>query len=365
MLKLEPDTILQRIPDLSIQLDSSHGLRITTPGGVIDCGRHGLAILDAFSDPTPLSEAIARLRRGVVGQQGGVELDETISGLTRAGVLHDVTAGRGPADGARSRSLAPFGVAELLAEYEREHDAISKHLLTIYSIVVGLHAQRAVEIGVGGTTRTIRAALARTGGELYSCDVDRPRWESIARENRDPRFHLCLENSRRFIASLRGPFDFVLHDGAHDLRQVAWDLEHLWPLVRRFGIICLHDTQHDRLGGEMRRALTKAFDGCAVSWTHLPYSYGLTIVRLERDQPYEPVRGHWNKAGGRSFTEPATCGLIGTSSIAPALEPLRDGVRYARSWLREVLRGRRSLSTVVALMRGRMRGVRRPLGSPR
>jgi predicted O-methyltransferase YrrM len=252
--------------------------------------------------------------------------------------------------------LEPFTVSELLEEYEREHDAISKHLLTIYSIIIGLQAQRVAEIGVGGTTRTLRAALARTGGELYSCDADVARWEPVARENRDPRFHLSLADSRPFIASLRGPFDFVLHDGAHDLWQVKWDLEHIWPLVRQFGIICVHDTQHNRVGRDMQRALLRAFQGCPVSWTHLPYSYGLTIVRIEREQPYEPLTGHWNKAGGASFTAPATCGVVSDPPMSTAADGMRDGLSLIQSRLRAGIIRHPSLFTVAKLVRDRLHG---------
>jgi len=266
-------------------------------------------------------------------------------------------------DTPRGGGLDPFSVPELVAEFERSHDSISKHLLTIHSLVVGLRAERVAEIGVGGTTRTIRAALARTGGELYSCDADRARWEPIARENRDPRFHLRLEDSRRFVTSLRGPLDLVLHDGAHEFWQVAWDLERLWPLVRRYGLVCVHDTQHNRLGADMQRALTKAFRGCAVSWTHLPYSYGLTIVRIERDQPYEPVTGHWNKAGGRSLTAPATCGVIADPSPSRAAALVRDGIGYGRWRVRAAVVGHPAIFALAKRVRDRLRRVRSRLGA--
>ena len=355
MVKLEVDTVLHRVPDLDVHLDSSNGLQVTTDGRRVRCGRHGLAILEAFSRPTPLSEALVHLQSRISGPPDDVDLAETIEALTGAGVLRAVTRDAGISAGGRMARLDPFSWRELLEEYEREHDSISKHLLTIYSIIVGLNAQRVVEIGVGGTTRTIRAALARTGGELYSCDVDRARWESIVRDNRDPRFQLRLEDSRRFIPSLHGPFDFVLHDGAHDFWQVAWDLEHLWPLVRQFGIIGVHDTQHNRLGHDMQRALTKGFRGCAVSWTHLPYSYGLTIVRIEREQPYEPVEGHWNKAGGGSLTAPATCGVIGSAPESTETAGMRDRIGYGRSRLRTALVNHPSVFRLAKLVRDGIR----------
>ena len=49
---------------------------------------------------------------------------------------------------------------------------------------------------------------------------------------KDEKFHFYLSDSKSFIKSMKGPFDFVLHDGAHDLWQVKWDLEHIWPMER-------------------------------------------------------------------------------------------------------------------------------------
>jgi hypothetical protein len=53
MTDLKKETVLQRVPDLKIQIDSSNTIKIYFEGRVIQCGIHGLAILDASTNPLP------------------------------------------------------------------------------------------------------------------------------------------------------------------------------------------------------------------------------------------------------------------------------------------------------------------------
>ena len=211
--------------------------------------------------------------------------------------------------------LKPFSEPELLEFFHREHGSNNKHLLTLYSLIVGLGANRVLELGVGSSTRAIRAALQHTGGELYSCDINHSKWGHISQSNEDENFHFYLSDSKSFIRSMKGPFDFVFHDAAHDRWQVQWDLEHNWPMVRKFGIICLHDTQHNILGDLMQEGLKNAFDNCLVSWTHIPYQFGMTIIRIEKDQPFKPISVQWTKDGYEGLTQNSVCGIIDLYNI--------------------------------------------------
>ncbi|MCB9554676.1 MAG: class I SAM-dependent methyltransferase [Deltaproteobacteria bacterium] len=203
-------------------------------------------------------------------------------------------------------NFAPYTADELWAEYQRPVGSINKHLLTLHSLVVGLQTQRAVDIGIGSTTRAIRGALKATGGKLFSCDIDAKRYASVL-EQTDPSWELTLGPSTDFLRALSGPFEFAMHDGAHDYWQVVEDLKLLIPKMKQFGVICIHDTQLGNLEDEMLAALR---DGCAgqdVSIVHLPYVCGLTIIRVEGDQGYGAVAPL-----GKDFqnpTVPATCGI--------------------------------------------------------
>lgn len=89
MLNLSQHTILQRIPDLRVQIDSSNNLKLFTEDGILDCGPHGLAILDAFYKPNPLSEVLRKLQAQATGAQDWINLTNTIVQLYQAGILHD------------------------------------------------------------------------------------------------------------------------------------------------------------------------------------------------------------------------------------------------------------------------------------
>ena len=50
--------------------------------------------------------------------------------------------------------------------FAAEFGGTNKHLLTLLSLAVGVYAQRAIELGVGPSTRALRAAMQITGGRL-------------------------------------------------------------------------------------------------------------------------------------------------------------------------------------------------------
>jgi hypothetical protein len=190
-------------------------------------------------------------------------------------------------------SLAPFTQRELFDAFAAEHGSISKHLLTLYSLAVGVNAQRAIELGVGNSTRALRAAMLATGGKLLSNDIDELRFADAARSP-DAHWELALCPSTEFLSSLSPPFDFCLHDAAHDYWQVVSDLRALLPLMRQYALVCVHDTQHSSIGEQMVHAIEDAVAGHGVSYVHLPFCFGLTIIRLEAS-PHPAIPSPWRK----------------------------------------------------------------------
>jgi hypothetical protein len=97
---LDPRLKLERLPQLRLDLDAAGAMRIETEDTVVACDLRGLAVLDLFSRPTSLEEAVRRLRGRVTGAQDWIELTSTILRLYEAGVLREVGAApaRLPAD---------------------------------------------------------------------------------------------------------------------------------------------------------------------------------------------------------------------------------------------------------------------------
>ena len=174
---------------------------------------------------------------------------------------------------------SPYTLPELLERFDQEY-SFSKHLLTIYSIAIGLKAKRIVDIGIGSTTKALRLAASRTGGTVFSCDADKKRFSDLLSQQ-DEHWRLFLGNSDLFLEEIAPPFDLVVHDGAHDYRQVRRDLQLILPKMRTFGLICIHDTQQPNLAQGMLAAIRDAAAGWSISLTNLPYGAGLAIIRVE------------------------------------------------------------------------------------
>ena len=89
MTNLNRNTILQRIPDLKIHIDSSNRTQISVDGKIFEFGAYGLTVLDTFSHPISLSGALEKLQTRVTGAQDWMDLMSTIAQLHEAGVLRE------------------------------------------------------------------------------------------------------------------------------------------------------------------------------------------------------------------------------------------------------------------------------------
>ncbi|MBD1903542.1 class I SAM-dependent methyltransferase [Trichocoleus sp. DQ-A3] len=177
-------------------------------------------------------------------------------------------------------NIQPFSDAELLNAFHTSDVATSKHLLTIYSLAIGLNAKIIIDLGIGSTTRALRAAALKTGGVVISCDCDAKRFSSLLKLQ-DKHWQLYLGASETLLSSLEPPFDLVVHDAAHDYFQVKLDLELILPKMKTFGMICVHDTQQPDLNRNMLAAIRDATKEHKISITHLPFNAGLSIIRVE------------------------------------------------------------------------------------
>ena len=229
-------------------------------------------------------------------------------------------------DGAAS--MAPFTESELWRFFHESPHATSKHLLTLYSLAIGINAQSIVELGLGVTTRALRLAATKTGGILSSCDCDIQRFSHL-QQQADQHWRLFLGSSEKFLSSLPGPFDLVLHDAAHDYYQVKMDLDLIMPRMRTFGIICVHDVQQTDLALPMLAAIRDATRSWQVSATVVPFNAGLAIIRIEKGQhPALTARGGYLPDGRMdTVLRPFPCALA-SETDAGAKSSLAYWVRW-------------------------------------
>jgi hypothetical protein len=156
--------VLRRAPDLQLHLDSSNTLAIRTQDGQVRCGPHGLGVLETFSHPRPLAEALRLLQSRLSGAQDWIDLMATIQQLWQAGVLQD------------ERQSAPR-----LADDESGYDAARIHvrMLNDRARTAGFlrgirEVVRAgdVVVDVGTGTGVLAVAAARAGARhVYAIEA--------------------------------------------------------------------------------------------------------------------------------------------------------------------------------------------------
>ncbi len=84
---LTADTPLVRLNELEIHLAGRSDLIVRSASGEVRCRLEGLAVLDVFSQPTPLRDALGLLSQRGGGRQAMHDLAHTIQQLYEAGIL--------------------------------------------------------------------------------------------------------------------------------------------------------------------------------------------------------------------------------------------------------------------------------------
>lgn len=183
----------------------------------------------------------------------------------------------------------------------RDTTGFFKHYLTLFAIVEGLEAKRTFEFGTGLSTRVILEALQYTGGIHTSCDIRKITDTGLPKDFVDEYGHMwqyLQQNSQMLNRELlinSGPFDFVLHDGSHIVGEVRKDLQKILPLMKKNSILMIHDTYNDKYPGMSDTINTSVLKNIEHEKVTLPYSYGITIVRILEDFGNGTVTPTWKK----------------------------------------------------------------------
>ena len=153
------DTVLLRRPDLTIQLTSSGEVQIAEGGAACVAGPHALAILDAFSEPRTLGEAVADLTAR--GARDFAMLTTTILELASQGVL--TVPGAKPTLGDEMGWDASSIHAKMLGDFERTE----AFLAAIEEVV---HEDDVV-VDIGTGTGVLALGAARAGArKVYAIE---------------------------------------------------------------------------------------------------------------------------------------------------------------------------------------------------
>ena len=154
MTNLTPDLKLHRKPNLRVRINSSNNVELRLDDRLHDLGPHGLAVLDAFYQPTSISEAIQKLRSTVTSAQEWMALTNTIVNLYEAGVLQDNS---GRTQQLETRTLS-FGAPDLHVRMLNDQIRTCSFLAGISEVVNP--GDVVVDIGTGSGVLAMAAARA-------------------------------------------------------------------------------------------------------------------------------------------------------------------------------------------------------------
>lgn len=176
----------------------------------------------------------------------------------------------------------------VLERWRAHRTGLAPHYLTLYSLVIGMGAQRVFEFGTGESSQVLIEALKQTGGRLITCSPDAPVIPRDGREHGYPGLWATWPMLSSEVFKELGPmdvFDLVLHDGSHSADVLAADLEGILPRVRHGGLVLIHDALHAYVGTQVRAGIRRGRDGAhgdmpATDSITLPFAYGLTILQM-------------------------------------------------------------------------------------
>lgn len=173
---------------------------------------------------------------------------------------------------------------------------IRGHLKTLHQAAASRPRVAVIELGVrsGQSTRALLAGAIRAGGQVWSCDIARPRVPQVLWSCEQWHFLQADDLGSDALGYLPRQCDVLFLDAHSDTWtpvRIRWhlmaELRAYAPRVRPGGVILAHDTQWqppDTDLGEPAGGVARALDDwCAeagLSWENHPGYYGLGEIRI-------------------------------------------------------------------------------------
>jgi predicted RNA methylase len=165
--------VLHRLPDLRLHLDARNELTVTLAGRAQVCGPHALRLLEIFSRPIAVGEALEVLKPTLTGTQDWMLALRTIQQLEVAGVLTDED-GQG--------SEAPFDRASIHIDMLNDRGRTEAFIKAIQQTVNA--GDVVVDLGTG--TGILAVAAVKAGArKVYAIEAGavRHQAEALFRDN--------------------------------------------------------------------------------------------------------------------------------------------------------------------------------------
>lgn len=179
-----------------------------------------------------------------------------------------------------------------------------KHLLTLYSIAIGMKAKRILELGVrtGSTTLPLLMAADKNNGILTSVDIEETTYKAPS-SIKPGVWRFIKQDALSFLKQDTSvePYDLIYIDDWHAYDHVKAELNEIDRLVSPKSVILIHDLMYGNTCPHYHSDLTLkegqwAYGGPyrAVAelplqfweFSTLPYNNGLTLLRKKYSNKY-------------------------------------------------------------------------------
>ncbi|MEV5889701.1 50S ribosomal protein L11 methyltransferase [Nonomuraea fuscirosea] len=166
-MTLTPDVTLRRVPELLVEVESSHRVRVHHDRRIWEFGPHALSLLDVFYEPVTVAEALQRLRPRLKGRRAVDELLTTLTTMAGAGLLTP-----DPAEGHSELMFPIGGYGQTYLDVTMLEDPVRKPLfLKAIDEVVGPDD---VVLDLGTGCGVLAVAAARAGARhVYAVEPAR------------------------------------------------------------------------------------------------------------------------------------------------------------------------------------------------
>jgi predicted O-methyltransferase YrrM len=138
---------------------------------------------------------------------------------------------------------------------------ISDHLAFLKQITIDKDAKIVMEIGVRGGESTIAflTGLEKTGGFMYSCDLNPPSFPVNSLYGKTPWDHFA-GGDRNYVGyseqlGIRGRVDLLHIDTSHNYEDTKFELENFVPYLNETGVLLMHDVDPESMYPDQMRAI--------------------------------------------------------------------------------------------------------------
>jgi len=195
----------------------------------------------------------------------------------------------------------PFLSDENLIKWSKDYCSTSQHLLTFYSLAIGLNAKSIVEFGFGRSSFVFLKAASFLNSKVTL--IDNRDFSYLLSEQEKMLSDFLVKDFREVSNSLRNNeiskegvdicFFDVFSNPAMKESIIKRTIEDVYAVTKQNGILMFHDTIISEYKiKEVVDDFKSAYD-CEI--LTLPYNYGLTILRKKEESEFGSIKNKWFK----------------------------------------------------------------------